>query len=181
MVLDPAGLQKLGVYVLGYSPYRTVQASFAAAAAGDYADNDVISQSASNGVGVAREFALAVPTAGGIGKIVGGSINFIASTAIAAAVGLQLFAQTPTATELDDNAAEGGVGAADAPYYLGEMAFSAGTDYGAGTILNPTTVTPAAPMLIRATATSIFGRLIFRDAEANETAGMTVTVTLYLE
>lgn len=159
----------------------SVSDSFAAAAAGDYADNDVISDSASNGVGTAMEFANAVKTSGGSAKIISGSVNFVASTAIAAAVGLQLFAATPTATELDDNAAEGGVGAADAPNYLGEMAFTAGTDYGAGTILYPTTVTAAAPLFIRASATSIFGRLIFRDAEANETAGMTVAVTLYVE
>lgn len=163
------------------NPVKVVSASFAAAAAGDYADNDVISNSASNGTGLALEFANAVRVTGGAGKVVGGSINIVAGTNVPATIGLQLFSQTPTATELDDNAAEGGVGAADAPYYLGEILFAAGTDYGAGTIKPPSTLTPAAPLLVFAAATSLFGRLIFRDAETGETAGMTVIVTLYIE
>jgi hypothetical protein len=165
------------------SPIRAVLGSFVAAAAGDYADNDVISDSVSNGTGTAITFANAVRTPGGAGKIVGANVNFVASTAIGATCELELFSQTPTATELDDNAAAGTAGAADAPYYLGIIAFSAGTDYGAGTISRPTTLTPAAPLFIHAegTSQSIFGRLIFRDAEANETAGMSVIVTLYIE
>lgn len=163
------------------NPIKAVVGSFIAAAAGDYADNDVISDSASNGVGTAIEFENAVRVTGGAGKIIHATVNFIASTAIAATTELQLFSQTPTATELDDNAAAGTVGAADAPYYLGLIAFSQGTDYGAGTICLPTSLTPAAPLFVRAEATSIFGRLIFRDAEANETASMPVHVTLYIE
>jgi len=163
------------------NPIKVVSASFVAAAAGDYADNDVISNSVSNGTGVALEFANAVRVTGGAGKVVGGSINVVAATSVAATMGLQLFSQTPTATELDDNAAEGGVGAADAPYYLGEILFATGTDYGAGNIKYPSTLTPAAPLLVYATATSLFGRVIMRDAEANETAGMSVIVTLYIE
>jgi hypothetical protein len=163
------------------NPIKAVSASVTAAAAGDYADNDVISNSASNGAGLPLEFANAVRVTGGAGMVVGGSINVIAATAVAATIGLQLFAQTPTATELDDNAAEGGVGAADSPYYLGEILFAAGTDYGAGTIKLPSVVTPAAPLFVWAVATSLFGRLIFRDAEASETAGMVVTVTLFIQ
>lgn len=165
------------------SLYRSVSDSFIAAAAGDYADNDVLSDSASNGVGTALEFANAVADPAGAAMVIGGSINVVASTSVAATIGLQLFSQTPTATELDDNAAEGGVGAADAPYYLGEILFAAGTDYGAGTIKTPSTLTPAAPLFVHSESgsRSIFGRLIFRDAEANETAAMPVHVTLYLE
>lgn len=164
------------------NPVKSVSASFAAAAAGDYADNDVISNSASNGAGLALEFPLAVRVPGGAGMVISGTINVVASTSVAATIGLQLFSQTPTATELDDNAAEGGVGAADAPYYLGEMLFATGTDYGAGNIKPPSAVTPAAPLFIHAegVSQSIFGRLVFRDAEASETAGMTVIVTLYI-
>jgi hypothetical protein len=163
------------------NPIKSVTASFVAAAAGDYADNDVISNSVANGTGVALEFANAVRVTGGAGMVVSGSINVVAATSVAATIGLQLFSQTPTATELDDNAAEGGVGAADSPYYLGEILFAAGTDYGAGTIKAPSVVSPAAPFFIRAEATSIFGRLIFRDAEASETASMPVHVTLFIQ
>lgn len=170
-------------------PYRVIaenalfstSATFVAEAATDYADNDVISNSDTNGAGLALEFPSAVG-AGGAGKIIGGSINVVASTNVAATMGLQLFSQTPTATELDDNAAEGGVGAADTPYYLGEMLFAAGTDYGAGNIKPPSTVTPAAPFMIRAeSGRSVFGRLIMRDADANETAATTIIITLYIE
>jgi len=163
------------------NPIKAVSDSFAAAAAGDYADNDVISNSVSNGTGTALEFENAVRITGGAGMVVSGSINVVASTSVAATIGLQLFSQAPTATELDDNAAEGGVGAADAPYYLGEILFATGTDYGAGNIKYPSVVTPAAPMFIRSEGTSIFGRLIARDAEASETAAMSVIVTLYIQ
>lgn len=165
------------------NPIKAVSDSFVAAAAGDYADNDVLSDSVSNGTGTALEFAEAVRVQGGAGMVVGGAINIIAATNVPATIGLQLFSQLPTATELDDNAAEGGVGAADSPYYLGEILFAAGTDYGAGTIKTPSTLTPAAPLFIRSESgsQSIFGRLIFRDAETGETAGMTVQVTLYIQ
>lgn len=172
---------RVDAVIIGNAGIRAVTASFVAAAAGDYADNDVLSNSATNGAGLALEFPNAVLTAGGGAKVIGGNINVVASTSVAATIGLQLFAQTPTATELDDNAAEGGIGAADAPYYLGEILFAAGTDYGAGTIKTPSAVTPAAPLFIYAADTSVFGRLIFRDAEASETASMPVSVTLYIE
>jgi len=160
---------------------RSTTASFVAAAAGDYADNDVISNSATNNAGLPLEFKNATGPFG-TGMVIGGSINIVASTNVAATMGLQLFSQAPTATELDDNAAEGGVGAADAPYYLGEILFAAGTDYGAGTIKFPSTLVPGSPLFIRSeSGRSIFGRLIFRDAETNETAGMPVHVTLYID
>ena len=160
---------------------RPVTASFIAEAAGNYADDDVISDHATNGTGTALEFQNAVLRSGGGGKVVGANLSFIAATAIAATSELQLFSQVPTATELDDNAASGGVGAADTPYYLGMIAFAAGTDVGASTFCLPATLTPAAPLMIRAGVTSIFGRLIFRDAETNETASMVVQITLYIE
>lgn len=165
------------------SPVKAVTASFVAEAAGDYADNDVISDAVANGTGTALEFEEAVRIEGGAGKVIHASLSFIAGTAIAATSELQLFSQTPTATELDDNAAAGTIGAADAPYYLGAIAFAAGTDIGASTFALPSAITPAAPLFIRSEAgsQSIFGRLIFRDAEANETAGMTVIITLYIE
>lgn len=165
------------------SSIRSVAASFAAAAAGDYADNDVVSNSATNGAGTAMEFELAVSAGGGAGRVIQATLSFTAATAIAATSELQLFSQTPTATELDDNAAEGGVGAADVPYYLGSIAFAQGTDVGASTFCLPSALTVAAPLFIHAegSSRSIFGRLIFRDAETSETAGMTVAITLYIE
>ena len=164
-----------------YAPYRSVVDSFVAVASGNYADNDVISDGETNGTGTALEFANTVRVSGGSAKIISASISYTAATAIAATSELMLFSQTPTASEMDDNAAWGGVGAADVPYYLGSIAFSAGTDVGASTFGLPTTLTPAAPLFVRSEATSIFGILVLRDAEINETASMTVRITLYLE
>lgn len=160
------------------NPVQAVQTTLVAAAAGDYADNDVISNAVTNGTGVAEEFALAVRVPGGAGKVVGASIA-CSATSMVATTELQLFSQAPTATELDDNAAAGNVGAADLPYYLGLIAFAA---MATGWAL-PATLTPAAPLLVHAApgSQSIFSRLIFRDAETNEAAGMTFTITLYIE
>jgi len=159
---------------------RAIQASFAAVAAGNYADNDVISNDADAGEGDPLEFASVVRSAGGAAKIIGAKLS-MSEDGILATSELFLFSQAPTATEMDDNAAFAGVGAADQPYYLGSIPFAALADVGEISFALPTTLTPAAPLLVHAVATSIFGILVLRDAEINETAGMTVTVTLYVE
>lgn len=162
------------------NPVAAVAASFAAAAAGDYADNDVISNSVANGTGDPLEFENAVRVTGGAGKVIGATLS-CSEDAVQATSELFLFSQAPTATEMDDNAAFGGVGAADLPYFLGSIAFDAPTDVGTGGFATPTTLTPAAPLFIHAVSTSIFGILVLRDAEVNETAGMTIIITLYIE
>jgi hypothetical protein len=167
--------------IVDNSRYSESTGSFIAEAAGDYADNDVVSDSDTPSAGTAIEFANAVRQAGGAAKIVDARLTFTAAGAIGATSELELFSQAPTATELDDNAAAGSVGAADLPFYLGSIPFSAGTDIGAATVALPTSLTPAAPLFIHAVATSIFGRLIFRDAETGETAAMPVDIVLYIE
>lgn len=164
----------------GAASIRAVADSFAAAAAGDYADNDVISNSVSNGTGQPLEFVGVPKNAGGAAKIVGATLS-MSKDNVVGTTELQLFSQAPTATELDDNAAEGGIGAADQPYYLGKIDFPALADVGAFSFSRATSPTPASPLLVFAAARSIFGRLIWRDAETNEAAGMTVTVTLYVD
>jgi hypothetical protein len=160
---------------------RAVSATFAAAAAGNYADNDVISNDAGAGLGDPMEFRFAVGRTGGAAKLVSATLQCNEDSLLATSE-LFLFSQAPTtATEMDDNAAWGGVAAAELPYFLGSFTFAALADIGAGSFATPATLTPAAPMLIRAEATSIFGILVLRDAEINETAGMTVTVTLFVD
>jgi hypothetical protein len=159
---------------------RVVTASFIAEAAGDYADNDVISDAVANGTGLPIEFEGVVQEAGGAGEIIGATLS-MSEDGILATSELLLFAEAPTATEMDDNAAGGVVGAADEPFYLGSIEFPALVDVGAFSFVKATAPTAAAPLLVHATATSIFGILVLRDAETNETAGMTVTVTLYLK
>jgi hypothetical protein len=167
--------------IVDNSRYSSSTGSFIAEAAGNYADNDVVSDDAGAGLGAPITFADAVLATGGAAKIVHATLTFTAATAIAATSELELFSQAPTATELDDNAAAGTVAAADLPFFLGSIDFSAGTDIGAATLCLPTTLTPAVPLFIHAVAKSIFGRLIFRDAEINETAAMPVDIVLYLE
>lgn len=159
---------------------RVLSDNFIAPAAGDYADNDVISDSVSNGTGTPMEFANAVPIAGSACKIIGADLS-CDEDSVAATSELFLFSQAPTASEMDDNAAWGGVGAADGPYLIGSIAFGALADVGAYSFIKATSPTPAAPLLAYCVATSIFGILVLRDAETNETAGMRVTVRLYVE
>lgn len=160
---------------------RAVVASFAAAAAGDYADNDVISNAVANGTGLPLEFEDVVREAGGAARIIGASISCSKDT-VAATTELLLFSEAPTATEMDDNAAIGaGVGAADQPRYLGSIAFPALADVGAFSFVRATTPTAAAPLLVHCAAKSLFGILVARDPETNEAAGMTISITLYLD
>lgn len=174
------GVLSLETDVKNLLTIRSVQGTFAAEAAGDYADNDVISNAVANGTGLPITFANAVLSTGGSAKIIGATLT-MSEDSVAGTTELILFSATPTATEMDDNAAYGGVGAADGPLYLGSIAFPALVDVGATSFVAATAPTAAAPLLIRAAATSIFGILVWRDAEANETAGMTVTITLYIQ
>jgi hypothetical protein len=161
--------------------FSSSRGSFAAVAAGDYADNDVMSNDAGAGLGDPIEFPLAVRAPGGAAKIVGARITYTAATAFPPTSELFLFSQAPTVTEMDDNAAFTAVDVADLPYSLGSILFAAGTDVGPATVSLPSALTPAAPLFVRAAARSIFGILVLRDAATAETAGMLVTIDLYLE
>ena len=163
------------------SRYSTSIGTFTAAAAGDYADNDVMSNDAGAGAGDPIVFANAVRQTGGSAKVVGASILYTAAAAFVPTSELLLFAAAPTATEMDDNAAFTAVDAADLSKYIGSIAFAAGTDIGPGTLGAPATLTPAAPLFIRSDTTTIYGILVLRDAETAETAGMGVTITLHIE
>ena len=127
------------------SPIAAVQGSFAAVAAGDYADNDVMSNDAGAGLGDPIEFANAVRVPGGAGKIIGARIVYTAAAAFAPTSELLLFSEAPTVTEMDDNAAFTAVDAADLDKYLGSILFAAGTDIGPGTLSLPSALTPAPP------------------------------------
>lgn len=163
------------------SRYSSSVGTFAAEAAGDYADNDVMSNAAGAGLGEPIVFANAVRQTGGSAKVVDASILYTAAAAFVPTSELLLFAAAPTTTEMDDNAAFTAVDAADLANYLGSINFAAGTDIGPGTLGAPATLTPAAPLFIRSTTTTIYGILVLRDASIAETAGMTVTITLYIE
>ena len=162
------------------SYYRTVLGTFIAVAAGNYADNDVISNDATEGAGDPTTFSDVV-TIGRAAKIVGAKLTY-SEDGILATSELFLFNALPTASEMDDNAAWGGIGAADEAKFLGSIAFSAAVDQGDFSMSLPTTLTADVPFFVHAGATSnLYGILVLRDAETNETAGMTVNIRLYIE
>jgi len=164
------------------TPIRPIVGTFAAAAASDYLDNDVISNDAGAGLGDPIIFAGVALVAGGAAKIIGASLSCSEDGIAPATSELFLFSQAPTtATEMDDNAAWGGVAAAEQPYFLGSIAFPALVDVGAGSFVAATSPTPGSPLLVNCVATSLFGILVARDAITGETAAMTVTITLYAE
>lgn len=163
--------------VVSLPSLRAVVGTFVAAAAENYGDNDVISNDADNGEGDPIEFE-----AVGSGKVVGASLSMSEDSVLGTSE-LFLFTEAPTATEMDDNAAFAGVGAGDQTKFLGSIAFGALVDVGAFSFVRATAPTPGAPLFVHSTdeGASIFGILVWRDAETNETAGMTVEVTLYVE
>ena len=160
----------------------SVVGAFAAVAAGDYADNDVISNVVTDTEGDPVTFADAVRVAGGINKIIGATLE-MSEDGVAATSELFLFNAVPTATEMDDNAAFGGVGAADQDKFLTSFLFPALADAGDFSHVRATAVAPPTPLFITAAANSrtIYGVLVFRDATTAETAGMKVTIKLYIE
>lgn len=150
--------------------------SLTAEAAGNYADNDVVSNSDTNGEGDALEFTNAVKGNAGAGRLVGASIA-CDTAAVTASTRIHLFSQEPTASELDDNAAFS-LHADDVPYYLGFVQMDA---LSSGFAL-PSTLTPGAPLFVHAeSGKSLFGILQFTDAETNEAAGMVFTIKLFVE
>jgi hypothetical protein len=149
------------------------------AAAGDYAALDVLSQSASNGVGVAWVIPGAGRVNGGAGRIVGGVIT-TSVAAFAAKFRMYVFDANPSASELDDNAALS-IAAADRTKLIGTLQWATdGTNVG-GVSLNELTNTLALPFKCAAASTDLYGILVTVDAETNESAGMTVDVELLVE
>lgn len=146
----------------------------AIAAAGDYADNDVVSNSASNGTGAAWVFADMATEAGGSGEIVGAVLTLTAASVVAT-FRLWLFDAIPSASELDDNAAFS-LHANDQAKLVCVVDFSACAPFGG--VAGSFTSTLAKPYQCAAADTSLYGILQITDAEANEAAGMIVVVKL---
>jgi hypothetical protein len=154
-----------------------VTVSFAAAAAGDYADNDVISDSATNGTGNDLVFAGMARGGGGSGRIVK-AIQTCSVEAFVATTRLWLFHTDPTGSEKDDNAAFSWV-IADRDKLAGVIDFGAGEDFGTVSA----SINHAVSLSYKCAAgdTNLYGILQARDAFTNESAGMTITITLFAE
>ncbi len=145
------------------------------AAAGDYADNDIISHSASNGVGRSWKFPALARGKAMSGTIVGASIKTSVG-AFAATVRIHLFKAVPTTSEMDDNAALG-ITTADLANYLGFVDIPASIDVG------DFSFGQADDLSKKFTGDDngdVYAIIQLTDAEANESAGMSVYPTLHV-
>lgn len=149
----------------------------AIAAAGDYADNDVVSNSATNGQGDYWIFAGMATADAGSGEIVGAILTTTA-TGVVATFRLWLFNAPPTASELDDNAAFS-LHADDQAKLVQVVDFPACALLGgvAGSI----TAALEKPYVCAAADSRLYGILQITDAESNEVASMTMVVKLMVK
>lgn len=153
---------------------------FAAAAAGDYASGDVISQSASADVGVARALASVVDVAGEVAKLTG-VVAKCSEDSIAATMRLHWFSANPTAAqvEMDDNVAFDIKTSAGLAIHLGYTDLPAFAD--GGTAESYSQVHGLKQYLATGATTGLWFLPVFTAAETNETAGMTFDFDFYFE
>ena len=147
----------------------------AIAAAGDYADNDILSNSAS--AGVAWVFADMAAADGGSGEILGAMLT-CSVAALASTFRLWLFDANPSASSLNDNAAFS-LHASDQDKLVGVIDFAATASLGgvAGSI----TAALSKPYTCAAGDTDLYGILQATDAISNESASMIVVVKLMVK
>ena len=153
-------------------------------ASGNYAAEDVLSESETNGVGTAWTFANCGRVAGGKGRIVGAKV-FCETTAAWANVPLTIyvFNATPT-SELDDNAVNTAVIHADVSKHIGTIAPPAMNDLGGDseTIATPSTYgNLAIEYQCAAADTALYAILVTGAAVTGETAGDDMTIVLWVE
>ena len=154
-------------------PSREIVAEKALAAAGDYAIEDVLSESATDGVGTPFVFRQVTRQRGGafsIRKV----IALLTTTALAPRITLHLFTKTPT-SELDDNAANTAVITADRETYVGRVELPAMSDLGGNSeaIATPDTGSNLAlDGVCAGDDDALYGIAVTEDAIAGEAAGM---------
>lgn len=147
----------------------------AIAAAGDYADNDIMSDSAS--AGVAWVFADMAGVNGGSGEIVGAALT-CSVAALASTFRLWLFNANPSASSLNDNAAFS-LHASDQDKLVQTVDFA--TTASLGGVAGSITAALSKPFTCAVADNDLYGILQATDAITNETAGMIVTVKLMVK
>lgn len=159
----------------------TVAVTRTIAAAGDYAAEDVVSDSAS--AGTAITFDGICKTLGGAGYITNAGI-LLSTTGLTWRLRLYLYRVTPTTGELDDNKANTSVHTTDRPNYVRYIDFPAMTDVGGNseTISTPSTI-GGLPVSFNCASgdDALYGILVTRDAETSESANMTMVISLTSE
>ncbi len=150
------------------------------AAAGDYAAEDVLSESAT--VGTAWHFRTVLPRNGARGYITGAHIIW-ATTALTPAIRLYLFNENPS-SELSDNVANTAVLPADLHISQKYIDFPALADLGGGSeaLISPST-TGGLPLSVSCAAKSrdMYGIAVLKDAVTGEAAGAEMRITLTFE
>lgn len=145
-----------------------------AAAAGNYAAGDVISNDADNTEGVALTFSNVARQQGRGGYIDRACVTCSTDTVVGR-IRLWLFHTNPTASELDDNAAFS-LAVANR-LALGYIDFPALADNGALGFAQAEAL--AFPFVCASITRDLYGVPQFLDAETNEAAGMTLTFDLH--
>jgi hypothetical protein len=161
-----------------------VSANKTIAAAGDYAANDVVSESAT--VGTVFTFSGMARVSGMGGSIRRAKIIFSKASGmgltLAARCRMRFYNALPTCV-LNDNIANTGVLNADRANYAGYLdfgiLFSDGGSPEASLALGQSNL--PLDYVCAAADTALYGVLTFLDAEANETASMICTIDLYVE
>lgn len=163
---------------------KTVEVSVtkALAAAGDYAADDVLSESAS--AGTPWNFANVMDARGGSGKIVK-AVALLETTALTPGLTLFLFHTVPTSV-LNDNVANTAVLHADEANFVGRITFPAMADLGTGdseAVVTPSLDTGNLPLsFVCATAdVDLYGVVVTRDAITGETATDDLIIKLTIE
>jgi hypothetical protein len=159
-----------------------VSTTKALAAASAYHAEDVLSESASNGVGTDWDFAAVAKVNGGSGYIVKAQA-ISETTAVTPRLTLFLFNVAPT-SELDDHAANTALLHADLANYVGKIDFPAMEDLGTGdseAVASPSTYGNLPLAFNCATAADdLYGIVVTRDA-FTQTAASDLTITLICE
>lgn len=153
---------------------KTVEKNLAAA--GDYAANDVMSESAS--AGTSWIFTLEGIQSGWIEKVVA----ICSTTALTPRLTLQLYTEPPTCA-LNDNVANTGCIAADTDNYIGYVDLPAMRDLGTGqseAIATPNSSSANLPLSFLAPKGRLYGIIVTRDAITDEAANMNLSLSLHI-
>jgi len=157
----------------------TVSTTKTLAAAGNYDANDVLSESATNGVGTDWDF-VDIGKSLGSGGLITKATTLCSTTALTQRYALDLYTSAPTC-ELDDNAANSGVLAADKLNWVGRIEIPICTNIGGMSAnLASTSTTGGLPLEFTCASGSrnLYGVLVTLDAVTEEAANMTLTITL---
>lgn len=152
------------------------RASRTVAAAGNYTAGDIVSDNATTGT--AWEFPDLSPRGTGTACIIfkGDIVCNATNGAVTASYRLHLFSKVPTTTELRDNVAKAFT-AADMANYLGVITFPAMTDEGTFSRAHVDGLTMGA--WADNSSGIVYGVLEDLSGETNESAAMTITMTLW--